>query len=299
MYVHRSATNVVVHAPAKLNLFFELLARRSDGFHEIETLMVPIGLYDTLEASAAPDGQLSLDCRWAHPSDAAALGELPPPEANLALRAARLLAGQAGVDRGLSLRLVKRIPSAAGMGGGSSDAAAALLAANEVWQLGWSRERLADLSAELGSDIPFFVRGGAAVCLGRGERIEPVAGIYPLHFVVVRPPGGLGTAAVYQNCQVPTEPRQVQPLVAALRRGDERRLPELIHNRLQGAAEGLSPWIETLQREFAGQDCLASQMSGSGTSYFGICRHALHARRVARRLQSRGVGRVYAASTCN
>jgi 4-diphosphocytidyl-2-C-methyl-D-erythritol kinase len=310
MYVHRLATSVVVRAPAKLNLFFELLARRTDGFHEIETLMAPVDLFDTLVAAPLASERIELDCRWAVPaslapssvaagSTAAELGELPPAEKNLAYRAVALLRERAGIDRGISLSLTKRIPSMAGLGGGSSDAAAALLAANEIWQLSWSHAELAEVAAQLGSDIPFFVYGGAAICRGRGELIEPLTVPLALHFVVVRPPVGLSTAAVYQKSEVPALPRHVEPLVAALARGDRRNLGTLIHNQLEGAADRLSPWIERVRREFAAQGCLAMQMSGSGTSYFGICCHARHARRVARRLQSRGIGRVYACRSCN
>lgn len=300
MYVHRSASSVFVRAPAKLNLFFEVLARRSDGYHEIETLMVPIGVYDTLEAREDPGGALHLDCHWAPGISAGpGSGDLPPMEANLAYRAVRLLRERAAVETGIRLRLTKRIPSESGLGGGSSDAAAALLAANAVWNLGYDGAQLAELAAQLGSDVPFFLGTGAAVCRGRGEKIESQAGLAPLHVVVVRPPVGLATAAVYGKCEVPAAPRRVEPLLAALRSGDARNLNRLIHNRLQPAAESLCPWVERVKREMAGQDCLADQMSGSGTSYFGICRHARHARRVAGRLQSRGVGRVYVASTCN
>jgi 4-diphosphocytidyl-2-C-methyl-D-erythritol kinase len=300
MYVHRLATSVVVRAPAKLNLFFELLARRADGFHEIESLMVPIDLFDSLAAAPNDSGRLELDCYRAAAGGAGAeLGELPPPEKNLAYRAVALLRHRAGIERGISLSLVKRIPSLAGLGGGSSDAAAALVAANKVWQLNYSRERLADVAAEIGSDIPFFVYGGAAVCRGRGDQIESLATPLALHFVVVRPPVGLSTAAVYKHSEVPAVPRHVEPLLAALACGDGRDLPELIHNQLEGAADRLTPWIERVRSALAGQGCLAAQMSGSGTSYFGICRHARHARRVAGRLQSRGIGRVYACRSCN
>ncbi len=300
MYVHRLASSVVVRAPAKLNLFFEVLARRSDGYHEIETLMVPIGLYDTLTARVEPSGAVHLDCRWANGgSGSDSLGQLPAAENNLAFRAVTLLRQHAGVDLGISMTLAKRIPSASGLGGGSSDAAAALLAANEVWNLGYSRPQLGELGAKLGSDVPFFLGQGAAVCRGRGERIESQRGLTPLHVVVVRPPAGLSTAEVYGKCEVANQPRRVAPLLAALQQGNVRNLKKLVYNRLQPAAEILCPWVERLHRELAGQDCLANQMSGSGTSYFGICRHARHARRVAGRLHSRGVGRVYATSTCN
>ncbi len=294
MNVDRLAVSAVVRAPAKLNLFFEVLARRNDGYHEIETLMVPISLYDTLYAWADPSGQIRLDCRWAaRDSTSQALGRLPREHENLAMRAVKLLRDRAGVEMGIALRLVKRIPSESGLGGGSSDAAAALLAANRVWRLGWKRQALAELAAELGSDVPFFVAGGAAIGRGRGERLQAVANLLPLHFVVVRPPQGLSTADVYAHCRVARDPRSSAGLVAALRSGDTRNLRSFVYNRLEGAAESLSPWIGRVRRELADQDCLADQMTGSGTAYFGICRHARHARRVAGRLQARGLGRVY------
>jgi len=294
MNVDRPELSAVVRAPGKLNLFFEILARRNDGYHEIETLMVPIGLYDTLYAWADPSGQMRLDCRWAgRDSTRDSLGHLPAEHENLAMRAVQLLRDRAAVDVGIGMRLVKRIPSEAGLGGGSSDAAAALLAANRVWRLGWTRPALAELAAELGSDVPFFVGRGAAIGRGRGERLETIANLLPLHFVVIRPPQGLPTAKVYANCRVPRQARSSAGLVAALRAGDTRNLRSLVYNRLEEAAESLSPWVGRVRRELAGQDCLAAQMTGSGTAYFGICRHARHARRVAGRLQARGLGRVY------
>jgi 4-diphosphocytidyl-2-C-methyl-D-erythritol kinase len=294
MHVYRSDTRVAVQAPAKLNLFFEVLGKRNDGFHEIETLMVPINLYDSLTFSPDPSGRISLHCRWARTADAAALGELPASAENLATKAAVLLRERAGISTGARMRLVKRIPSAAGLGGGSSDAAAALLAANSGWKVNWSTERLMVLAAELGSDVPFFLAGGAAICRGRGEVVEPVGRLGTLFGVVVRPPVGLNTAEVYRHCRPGRPACSVQPLVRAMRRGDFGRLKSLMHNRLEEAAEGLCPWVGRLQHEFARLNCVAAQMSGSGTSYFAICHHAQHARRVAGRLRSRGVGRVYA-----
>jgi 4-diphosphocytidyl-2-C-methyl-D-erythritol kinase len=237
-----------------------------------------------------------VSCRWASPRGDADtnLGILPPAKDNLATKALELLRAQVGTSAGIRLEIVKRIPSAAGLGGASSDAAAALVAANDVWKLNWNLESLAALGAELGSDVPFFLHRGAAVCRGRGERVEPVAGLAALDYVVVRPPEGLSTSQVYARCEVPREPRRVESLIGALRRGDSSRLRGLLYNRLQDAAASLSCWIQRLEREFAQEDCLAAQMSGSGSSYFGICRHAQHARRVARRLRARGVGQVCA-----
>jgi 4-diphosphocytidyl-2-C-methyl-D-erythritol kinase len=301
MYVGRSGAQLVVQTPAKLNLLFEVLAKRGDGYHEIQTLMCPISLFDTLYFQENSSAQLELTCQ---PGARGAAGQgdeplaVPQGSENLVIRAAELLRQRAGVTRGARLRLVKRIPTAAGLGGGSSDAAATLAAANLGWGIGWSRAELAALGAELGSDVPFFLQGGTAICGGRGERVERVEAGGPLHFVVVRPPVGLSTAAVYGVCRPAESPIAPAPIVDALGRGDLGQLGRLLFNRLQPAAESLSPWIGRLRQEYSGLDCLGHSMSGSGTAYFGLCRHARHARRLARRLEAKGVGSVFAVRSC-
>jgi 4-diphosphocytidyl-2-C-methyl-D-erythritol kinase len=316
MRVQREATYIRVETPAKLNLFFEVLGKRIDGFHEIETLMVPINLYDSLTftphfSGASPTGAfwpppasrsplpvvdaIALDCRWAGSGNSqTSLGTLPPAAENLATRAAVLLRRRAGITAGATIHLLKRIPSAAGLGGGSSDAAATLLAGNLAWRIDWPRERLMELAAELGSDVPFFLSRGAAICRGRGERVEPLAASGPLHAVVVRPPEGLATAEVYARCTPGQPPHGVAPLVSALRRGDLGQVGRLLYNRLEQPAAEISAWIARLRGEFSRVGCVGAQMSGSGTGYFGICHHALHARHVAGRLRARGVGSVFA-----
>jgi 4-diphosphocytidyl-2-C-methyl-D-erythritol kinase len=301
MHIHRSPVALVVHAPAKLNLFFEVLGKRSDGYHEIETLMCPIDLYDSLHFQEDPNGALELRCRRASGASGLrgrGLCEVPEGPDNLVMQAVELVRRRSSVRRGAKLRLVKRIPAAAGLGGGSSDAAAALVAANEGWRLGRSREELAAWAAELGSDVPFFLAGGPAICRGRGEEVSPVAGLGALHFVVVRPPAGLATAIVYGVCRVATQPQTAGPLVEALRQRDWKQVARRVFNRLQPAAEALSPWVKRLQQEFAQLDFLGYGMSGSGTSYFGLCRHARQARRSARRLETYNLGSVFALRSC-
>ncbi len=329
MHFHRSAAGLVVQAPAKLNLFFEVLAKRADGYHEIETLVYPIALYDTLYFTDDPSGQIRLSCElgcgsWGegkgdrHLLPRPAFGRCPPfgcfaqkatvpfslmgdvptgPE-NLVVRAVELLRRRAGVARGATMRLVKRIPSAAGLGGGSSDAAAALRAANLAWNLGWPDPQLGEIGAELGSDVPLFFAGGPAVCRGRGEKVAAVAGLGSLSFVVVRPPAGLSTAAVYGVCRRADRPQPLEPLVEALARGDLAAAGRLLFNRLEEAAGALSPWIRRLLAELAAVDCLGYGMTGSGTCCFGLCRHARHARRTAGRLQARGLGVALAVGGC-
>ncbi len=306
MHISRSAEAVIVHAPAKLNLFFEVLAKRPDGFHEIETLMCPIDLYDTITFREDSSGQVQLSCKQVFGAsgrrrarrEAAGVDVLPEGQDNLVVRAVELVRRTAGVHRGASVRLIKRIPMAAGLGGGSSDAAAALLAANAGWGLNLGPDALLRMAAQLGSDVPFFLAGSAAICRGRGERIETIAQAARLHFVVARPAVGLSTASVYAACRPAEHPRRVGPLRAALARGNLPQVGSLLWNRLQPAAAALCPAVEALERTFSELGLPGYGMSGSGTAYFGLCRRARDAQRAARRLRANGVWSVFAVRIC-
>lgn len=283
-----SSGELTVWAPAKLNLFLEVLGKRSDGFHELETLMLPVSLYDTLEVRRQTAG-VSLTCRH---SRGGPIAGLPEDRGNLAYRAAeQVLFG--GTGPGVSLRLVKRIPAEAGMAGGSSDAAAALLGTDAVLGTGLATDVLAEKAAQLGSDVPFFLARQAAICRGRGERVSPVAGLAGLSFVVVKPKVGLSTAEVFRACRPAAAPLSATPLVEALAARDWRRVGGLVFNRLEEAAAGLCPAIAQIKRAFAQADVVAHQMSGSGTSYFGLCRSAAQARRTAGRMRALGLGEVF------
>lgn len=299
----RGRQEVEVFAPAKLNLFLEVLGKRPDGFHEIETVMTRVSLYDTLSLADDPGGQITLAndlnvAAWpAAGSAASAEKQLPAGAQNIVVRALEALRQAAGVEHGASVRLTKRIPLAAGMAGGSTDAAAALAAANVAWNLHWPAARLAEIAATLGSDIPFFFTPGAALCTGRGEKVESTPAGTVLHFAVIAPPEGLSTAAVYKACRPAAEPRRAVDLISAWRGGHIADVGRLLFNRLQEAAEAISTTIRRLARELQNLDCLGHQMSGSGTSYFALCRSAAHARHTAAILQARGWGRTLALAS--
>jgi 4-diphosphocytidyl-2-C-methyl-D-erythritol kinase len=306
MFLAPVANGIEVLAPAKLNLFLEVLGRRPDGFHEIETFMVAVGIWDRLRFESIERSEVTVSCEvasgWrarerAVEGDQALTGAVPEGRQNLVFQAVEHLRRAARVRQGARIQLRKQISAAAGLGGGSSDAAAALLAANRAWHLHWPLHRLSRLAAEIGSDVPFFLKSAPAICRGRGELLEEIPMNCPFFVVVVRPPVGLDTAAVYRHCQPARQPISVQPLLAALRQGDLTRLARLMNNRLQSAAAELSPWITELRDVFRQLDCVGHQMSGSGSSYFGICRHRQHARRVAARLRGQGFGYVRVAST--
>lgn len=303
MHVRRGPQMVEVFAPAKLNLFLEVLGKRPDGFHEIETVMTRVSLYDTLTLSSDPSGRLTLvnelNVAALPPPGLAEPAEkrLPDGASNIVVRALEALRQAAGVEHGAQVRLVKRIPLAAGMAGGSTDAAAALTAANIAWNLNWPTARLAEVAATLGSDIPYFFTPGPALCTGRGERVEPLGGCGVLHFAVIAPPEGLSTAAVYRACRPAGKPRRAVVLISAWRGGRIAEIGQLLFNRLQEAAESISGWIRRLARELQQLDSLGHRMSGSGTSYFALCRSATHARRTAATLAARGLGRTMALAT--
>lgn len=292
---------LVCYAPAKLNLYFELLARREDGYHDVETLMVPVSLYDTLTfqtetASSQQNESIQLSLIAPGGWNAFSSQTIPEGRDNLVVRALELLQRQSGVAVGARVTLEKRIPAQAGLGGGSSDAAAALTMANHAWGLHWSQDRLMDLGAEIGSDVPFFLAPGPKIGRGRGEQLTRVPSIGRVCAVIAVPPEGLSTAEVYRASKVPEVPRNIESVITALRTGSLRQLKKTLHNRLEEAAVKISPWIDRVREAMEELGCQVHQMTGSGSGYFGLCRHMEEANRLASRLRTRNVGQVFVVS---
>ncbi len=294
----RSIT-VRVLAPAKLNLFLRVLGKRPDGYHELETLMLSVGLYDTLTLTDGADGELRLACFDGAPRRRDVRRELPGAGGdNLVLRAAELLRNKTGCPRGARIELVKRIPMAAGLAGGSSDAAATLLGLNRLWQLGLSATELQLLGAELGSDIPFFLGSSpAAICRGRGEIVEPVPLPGRFWFVIARPPAGLSTAEVYRHCRPSSVTWCAADVVKHLARGRLMSAAGLFHNALTEPAERLSGDVTRTKAAFARQPFAGHSMSGSGSAWFGLCRSKPQAFHLAARLKAARLGDVFVASS--
>ena len=290
-------------APAKLNLYLEVLGRRRDGFHELETLMAPVRLYDLLRWSPADGFSFRL-----HPaSDPSASRLTPTDDANLVVRAARRLADETGVRPHGRFELCKRIPPGSGMGGGSSDAAAALALANAAWQTGLSRVHLASLAAELGCDVPFFFAGGAAVCQGRGEVVAPIEGLPRLHFSIIKPPAGVSTSEAFSRLDagstnealVRSSQDRLERLLGALRAGHLARAAQTMSNGLQRAAACLNSAVANLDAQLEGIDAYGHFMTGSGSAFAVLCRSGAHARRVSRQLFCRTLGQIWTTSTCH
>jgi 4-diphosphocytidyl-2-C-methyl-D-erythritol kinase len=254
-------------APAKINLVLEVLGSRSDGFHEVRTVLQTIDLQDEIEVG--PADELRFDC-----DDP----DVPAGEDNLVVRAARALAAAAGREPAAAIRLRKVIPPASGLGGGSSDAAATLLALASLWGLG--ETDLHEVAASLGSDVPFFLRGGTALGLGRGELILPLPDLTPVFVTLARPAHGLSTADVYKRLprRLTAEPdgSSMKRFARHLRRGG--RVYSFVRNDLEPAAGALLPEVRTLVRALREGGALAATVSGSGSAVFGLFAEEAEAR---------------------
>ncbi|MFO0925608.1 MAG: 4-(cytidine 5'-diphospho)-2-C-methyl-D-erythritol kinase [Gemmataceae bacterium] len=264
-----------VWTPAKVNLFLEVLGRRPDGYHDLATLMVTVGLFDTLELRPAASGAVTLHCD--HPG-------LSTGADNLVCRAARLMRDRFGVGAGVDLRLTKRIPLAAGLAGGSSDAAATLAGLNRLWRLGLDDATLGRLGAELGSDVTFFFSAPAAWCTGRGEIVAPTPIGRPLYLVLACPPVGLSTASVFGALTLPDRPVDGEPIRRALADGDVTELGRLLFNRLEEPAMRLCPEVARLRARLAELGPAGVLMSGSGSTVFALAADADHAECLSRAL---------------
>jgi 4-diphosphocytidyl-2-C-methyl-D-erythritol kinase len=255
-------SSVTVRVPAKVNLELLVGPPREDGFHPLSTIFHAVNLFDEVTVSAAPDWGVTV-------TGPQALG-VPEDGNNLAVRAARRLAETSRLAEPVHLRIRKEIPVAGGMAGGSADAAAALVACDQLWGLALSRAELEEIAAEVGSDVPFLLAGGTSMGSGRGEVLVPVLARGTYHWVFALSEGGLSTPAVYAECDrlrgdrpVP-RPTPSAQMMTALRSGDARALGEALTNDLQAAAISLMPAIGDVLDAGLAFGALGAVVSGSG-----------------------------------
>ena len=278
---------VTVRVPAKINLHLEVGGLRDDGFHDLVTVFHAVSLFDEVSVAVNPEPAIAVHGEG--------VTEVPADETNLAWRAVELLAEGADRDPDIALVLRKGIPVAGGMAGGSADAAAALVGLSALWKLDLSRDELAGLAAELGSDVTFALHGGTALGTGRGEQIVPVLSRHTLHWVIALHRGGLPTPAVFGELDrlrggVLPPARPVEPVLEAIAGGDPRQLALSLVNDLQPAAVSLAPELRRTLRAGVDAGALAGLISGSGPTCAFLCAGAEAALDVATELA--GAGRV-------
>ncbi|MEU8889442.1 4-(cytidine 5'-diphospho)-2-C-methyl-D-erythritol kinase [Streptomyces sp. NPDC048442] len=281
-----SATPVTVRVPAKVNVQLAVGGVRPDGFHPLANVFLAVGLYDEVTATPAPE--LRITCTGP------GADRVPLDRTNLAARAAIALAELHGLAPDVHLHIAKDIPVAGGMAGGSADAAGALLACDELWGTKTSTDQLLAICAELGSDVPFSLVGGAALGVGRGEQLTPLAVGGGFHWVFAVADGGLSTPAVYgefdrltAGAEVP-EPEASENLLAALRTGDATALAAALTNDLQAAALSLRPSLAATLAVGTDAGALAALVSGSGPTTAYLVKDAEAAKRVADALLASG-----------
>lgn len=260
-------------APAKVNLFLRVLGRRDDGYHEIETLIQPITLADGVQARPGDGLRLAVGGERA--------GEVPTGEENLVLRAALALRAACPEAGGARLLLVKRVPAAAGLGGGSADAAATLRALDDLWGCGLGRAGLEEVAAGVGSDVPALVGGGPALARGRGEKVEPVA-LPRTWWAVVLLPFGIRAAEAYAwwDADGETGP-EAGPFLGSLSSGGPDRVGPLLFNDLEPPVCRRHPQVARAREALLEAGALGAVMCGSGPTVAGLARDGPHAEALA------------------
>ncbi|MFJ4847372.1 MULTISPECIES: 4-(cytidine 5'-diphospho)-2-C-methyl-D-erythritol kinase [unclassified Streptomyces] len=291
-----TSRSVTVRVPAKVNVQLAVGGPRPDGFHDLANVFLAVGLYDEVTVTPAGELRVTVEGRDAD--------QVPADASNLAARAAIALAARhEGVTPDVHIHIRKDIPVAGGMAGGSADGAAALLACDALWGTGAGREELLEICAELGSDVPFSLVGGAALGRGRGELLTalPVGGVF--HWVFAVADGGLSTPAVYGECDrlrgdaaVP-DPEPAPALLDALRTGDPVALAASLANDLQAAAVSLRPSLAATLAAGTEAGALAGLVSGSGPTCAFLAKDAESAQAVAAALTASGTCREVRVTT--
>ena len=253
-------------AAAKINLYLEVVGLRLDGYHDIATVFLPLlEPTDRLTLTPAPDGMLTVHCDCP---------DVPPGPGNLCWRAATAFAEAAGLEAAWQVELEKRIPIAAGLGGGSSDAAAVLRLLMQLYPGALSVARLAQVAAALGADVPFFLEPRPALGQGMGERLSPIPCALGLDVVLANPRFPVSAAWAYGNrTRVPSPPAPpLAELLAALAAGDLEGVARLTYNALEYAVLDKFPLLPLLQEALLAAGCLCAHVSGSGPTLYGLCR---------------------------
>lgn len=252
-------------APAKINLTLDVLHKRPDGFHEVEMVMTTVDLADRVWLRPADNGKIIIK---------ASERFVPSDRKNLAYQAAELLQQQYGIHKGVEITLEKSIPVAAGLAGGSSDAAATLRGLNRLWDLKLSADKLAELGSQIGSDVSFCVHGGTALATGRGEKIQSLPAPPNCWVILAKPPISVSTADIYGNLQLSKmEHPDTTSMMNALWMGDYEQMCASVGNILEPVTMSIHPQVAVLKEQMKKFGADAVLMSGSGPTVFGLVKH--------------------------
>ena len=269
--------------PAKLNIRLKVTGRRSDGYHELVSIMVPVDLCDLLEIAIEDSRKIKLICDGLN---------VPDDENNLVYRATDSFLSRAGIKKGVSVKLTKKIPVAAGLGGGSSDAAATLLSLNQIWPGRLPFSELHDMAAEIGADVPFFLYCRPAIVRGIGETLEFLEKWPEFWYVIVTPPIQVSTAWVYANLKLELTSDEYNNTLSFLK-NDLFTVSRLLENDLEKVTSSRFPIIKKIKKDLLKCGAKGVLMTGSGPSVFGIFSSSEQAGLANHALTSKGLGDVF------
>lgn len=269
---------VTVKGYAKINLGLDVIGKLENGYHLLRSVMQQIDLYDTVELSRLSEAVVIKNALPAAVTDngmritlTSNSDEVPLDQNNLAYKAAKLLMEHDGIGEGVHIHIIKRIPVAAGLAGGSTDAAAVFMGMNELFGLGHSKDELQELGVKLGADVPFCIMGGTALAEGIGEKLTPIKTMPTMYLVIAKPSIGVSTKYVYENLRLEqvTHP-DTEKILAAMQHKDLAEMTELLGNVLESVTIEKYPLIRELKDAMLETGAVGSLMSGSGPTVFGI-----------------------------
>ncbi|MBR2178828.1 MAG: 4-(cytidine 5'-diphospho)-2-C-methyl-D-erythritol kinase [Selenomonadaceae bacterium] len=278
---------LTISANAKINLTLDILGKREDGYHDVELVLQSIALADTLELAKIDSG-IKFDMIA---EDVSGVETLPNDKNNLAYRAAEVVMNNYKLDSGVFIRLTKRIPIAAGLAGGSTDAAAVIRGMNKLFKLRMTTDEMCELGAEIGSDVPFCIVGGTCLAYGRGEKLKRLADLPTIPIVLIKPRGVIPTAWAYKtyDSDKSFEHPDTAAICEAINLSDTKAVCELIFNVMERVAVKKYPAIDTYKDRLLEAGAVAAMMSGSGPSLFGITKSHDDAIRIAESFKESGV----------
>ena len=273
---------VIIKAMAKVNLGLDVLRRRENGYHDVKMVMQTVNLYDTLILEKREDTQILITSN---------VGELPLTEDNLIYKAAKLLFDTVGVEKGVQIHLDKQIPIAAGMAGGSTDAASTLLGLNELFEFGFNKEQLAEIGVKIGADVPYCIYGGTYLSEGIGELLTKLPDAPDCYVVIAKPEIGVSTKYVYENLHIETvtEHPDVDGMVEAIKSGSLEGVTEKMANVLERVTIGRYPEIARMKECLEENGAKKALMSGSGPTVFGIFEEKEMAQKALDKLNETGL----------
>lgn len=289
MEINPTGDEIRICAPAKINLFLEVVGKREDGYHELETVMQEIDLVDNLIFKEIEEG-VNLEC-----DDKS----IPCGGENLVSKAANLIIQECGIKKGVNISLKKNIPVGAGLGGGSSDAAATLKALNLLWKAGLTEEELMTFAAKLGSDVAFFIQGKTSLCKGRGEKVYPVKVKKKLNYLIIFPDIRIDTITIYKNLKIAlTKNRKdVSVFLDIIERENVEGVGKSLFNRLEESVFSLYPNLLQIKNFLKQFDFCGLVVSGSGSSIVGLCRSREQAEIIRDKTASIGKGKVFVVTS--